>query len=137
MDRFYYDLIILIKYRKIPYENLDKPLLFSRNEVFCLKIWKLWRAPTTIQFNSFCWNFAYVSYLPMSTKLCSEFSLFCSDLEFFAKSKKTWFLHPRFYIFINNSRSKQNKKIPNTLCRYYQEENVWKISAKNIKLYGS
>ena len=34
------------------------------------------------------------------------------DLEPFAKTKKTWFLHTRFYIFVNNSRSKQNKKVP-------------------------
>ena len=42
MDWFCYDLIILIKYCKIPYKNLNKTLLFSRNQVFCLKIWKLW-----------------------------------------------------------------------------------------------
>ena len=41
--------------------------------------------------------------------------LFCIDLELFAKIKKTWFLHNRFYTFINNSRSKQTKKIPLTL----------------------
>ena len=33
----------------------------------------------------FCWNFAYVSYLPMSTKACVGFFLFCLDLELFAK----------------------------------------------------
>ena len=31
-------LIILIKECKIPYKNLDKALLFLRNQVFCLKI---------------------------------------------------------------------------------------------------
>ena len=36
--------------------------------------------------------------------------LFCLDLDVFAKNKKTWFLQLVFYIFINNSRSKQNKK---------------------------
>ena len=61
MDWFYYNLIILIKYCKIPYKNLDKALLFSKNQVFCLKIWKIRRAPTTLQFNIFRWNFAHVT----------------------------------------------------------------------------
>ena len=34
--------------------------------------WKLWRAPTTIEFNIFCLNFAYVSYSAMSAKGCSQ-----------------------------------------------------------------
>ena len=38
--------------------------------------------------------------------------LFWLDLELFAKIKKTWFLHTLFLHFINNSRSKQNKKNP-------------------------
>ena len=29
---------------------------------------KLWRAPTTIELNIFCWNFAHVSFWPISTK---------------------------------------------------------------------
>ena len=98
-DWFCYNLIILIKLRTVPYKNLDKALLFSRNQVFCLKIWKLWRAPTTLQFNIFIWNFTHVSYLPMTTKGCAGFSLFCLDLEFFAKIKKTWFLHTRVLHF--------------------------------------
>ena len=48
MEWFYYNLIILIKQCQIPHKNLDKALLFSRNQVFCLKTWKLWRAPTTL-----------------------------------------------------------------------------------------
>ena len=97
MDWFYY-MIILIKWCKIPYKNLDKALLFSKIQVFYLKNWKLWRAPT-IEFNIFCWNFAHVSYLPMSAKGCSGFFKSCLDLELFAKIKKTWFLHTRFLQF--------------------------------------
>ena len=85
MDWFYYNLIILIKPCKIPHKILDKILLFSRNQVFCLKIWKLWRAPTTLKFNIFCWNFADIFSLPMSRKECVGFSLFLLDLELFAK----------------------------------------------------
>ena len=33
----------------------------------------------------FCWNFAHVSYLLMSTKGCVGFCLFCLDLELLIK----------------------------------------------------
>ena len=42
-----------------------------------------------------------------------DFFLFCLDLELFAKIKKRpGFYTLVFYIFINNSRPKQNKKNP-------------------------
>ena len=44
----------------------EKPDNFSENM-------KLWRAPTTLEINIFCWNLAHVSYLPMSTKGCAGF----------------------------------------------------------------
>ena len=69
MDWFFYNLIIPIKYCKIPYKNFGKALYFSRNCLFCLENWKLWRASTTIELkNIFYWNSAHVSYLPMPTK---------------------------------------------------------------------
>ena len=61
----------------MPYETLDKAPLFSGNQVFCLKNWKNWQAPTTIELDIFCRNFAHVSHLPMSTKECSGFFSFC------------------------------------------------------------
>ena len=73
MKLFFINLVILMKLYKIRYPNLDKPLLFPRKQAICLKNWKLWRAPTTLEFNIFCWNFARVSYLTMSTKGCSGF----------------------------------------------------------------
>ena len=33
-----------------PIKKLDKVLLFSRNQAFCLKIWKFWQGSTTRQF---------------------------------------------------------------------------------------
>ena len=81
---------------QIPWENLAKALLFLRNQVFGLKIWKLWQAATTLQFNIFCWNFAHAFDLLMSTKGCVGFFYFVYTLV--------------FYNFINSSRSKQNKK---------------------------
>ena len=43
--------------------------------------------------------FPHVSCLPMSTKECAGFFLFCLDLELIAKIRKTWFLHTRFLHF--------------------------------------
>ena len=98
---------------KNPAKKLDKVLLFSRNQVFCLKTWKIWRAPTTLEFNVFYWNFVHVFYLPMSTKGCSGFFWFCLDLELYLQKLKRPGLYTFvFQIFINNSKSKQNKKNP-------------------------
>ena len=99
----------------------EKPGILPEN----LKIFTKSNYPTV---HCFCWNFVHVSYLPMSIKGLRDLFLFCLNLELFAKIKQTGFLHTRIYTFINNSRFKQNKKSP---------ENVCKISAKNIKLYGS
>ena len=106
IDWFFYNLIILIKLCKIWYLHLDKALLFPRNQVIYLKNWKLWRAPTTIKFTTFCGNFAHVSYLTMPTKRCSGFFLFCLGLELLIKMRR----NQVFFIFANNSRPKQNKK---------------------------
>ena len=51
--QFLCNLLILIKLCKIWYLNWGKGLLFPRNQVFCLKNWKPWQAPTTIKFNIF------------------------------------------------------------------------------------
>ena len=72
-ERSFYTSIILITLCKIRYLNLDKSLLFPKGQVICLKNWKLWRTRTTLKFNIFCWNFAHVSYLTMSTKGCSAY----------------------------------------------------------------
>ena len=121
------------------YKKLDKFLLFSRNQVFCLKIWKLWWAPTILQFNILCWNFARVSNLYQSL---------LNDVQDFFIVFRPWLIRKKLkrrglytlvlYIFINYSRSRQNwKKSRTPFCKYYSVENVCKISVKNIKLYGS
>ena len=49
----------------------------------------------------------------MSAKECLGFFLFCLDLELLKKNvKRPGFYALIFYIFINNSRSKQNEKNP-------------------------
>ena len=68
-----YNLLILIKLYKIRYLNLDRALLFPRNQAISLKNWKLWRASTTTKFNIFCWKFAHVSCLTMSIKSVWDF----------------------------------------------------------------
>ena len=48
-------------------------------------------------------------------RVCEIFFLFCLDLELLAKIKKDLAFTNSFFTLINNSRSKQNKKIPQTL----------------------
>ena len=90
---FYYNLVILIRYCKIPYKNLDKPGIFSG-------IWKLWRAPTTLRFNIFCWNFIHVFYLPMSTKGCVKFFYFIKILSYLQKFKDLVSTHSLFTLLL-------------------------------------
>ena len=42
---------------------------------------KILTDPPTVEFNSFCWNFAQLSDVPASIKECSGFFWFCLDLE--------------------------------------------------------
>ena len=74
-------------------------------------------------------------FLLIYKRVCGIFFLFCLDLKLFAKIKKPGSYTLVFYIFINKSRSKQNKTILNSLLQTLQ--NVYKISAKKIKLYDS
>ena len=121
MEWFFYNLVIIIKLYKIWHLNLDKALLFPRNQATCLKNWKLWRPATTTKFNIFCWNFAYISYLTMSTKECSWFFWFCLDLELLIKTQNTRVCRNQiFLIFANNSRSKQKlEKSRTPFCRHW------------------
>ena len=86
---------------------IEKPgILSEKNQ-------NLWRAPTTIDFNIFCWSFAHCSFLPMSTKGCSKFFFFLIlILSYLQKLKRSGFYTLVFYIFTNNSKSKQNKENP-------------------------
>ena len=132
MDWFYYNLIILIKSCKIPYKNLEKALLFSKKQVFFLKIWKLGRTPTILQFNMFCWNFAHAFYLPMSTRGCvGIFFISFRSWITFQNLKIPGFYTLVFYTFINNSRSKQNKKDPtHTLVELLSRKRVQNFRKK-------
>ena len=100
----------------MPYNNLGKTLLFSRNQVFCLKNSqnrKLWRVSTTIDLNNFCWNFAHVSYSPMSTKACAGFFFILFRTWFICQNQKTFgFYELTKARFIDKSGSKQNPTHP-------------------------
>ena len=109
--------------------------MFSWNQVFCLKNWKLWRAPTTIEFNKLSWNFAHVSYLPMSRKRCSGFVLFCICLDLFAKIREK----PCFYILTETRFSitqdlNKIKKSRTLFSRYCWVGNVCKLSVNSVEL---
>ena len=60
--------------------------------------------------NIFFWYFSHVSYLPMSTKGCVGFFFLFRSWVICKNYKRPGFYTLAFYIFINNSRSKQNKK---------------------------
>ena len=128
-ESFFYNLLILIKLYKIRYLNLNKALLFKRNQAIFLKNWKLWGAPTTTKFNIFCWNCAHVSYLTMSTKACLGFFILF----------RSWVINKNvetrsFFIFVNNSRFKQNKKYPeHSFVDIGKEEGCAKFQQKLLK----
>ena len=100
-DWFCYNLIVPIKLCKIRNLNLDKTVLFLTNQVISLKNWKLRRFPTTIKFIIFCWNFAHVSYLAMSTKGCSEFFFILFKSWNINKNVKNECVETRFFSFLH------------------------------------
>ena len=56
--------------------TFKQSFFISKKLVYFLKNGKLWPAWTALKFNIYYWNFAHVSALPMSTKICSEFFWF-------------------------------------------------------------
>ena len=43
-----------------PIQKFRPNSIIFEKTVFCQKNWKFWWAPTTTDFNNFCWNFAHV-----------------------------------------------------------------------------
>ena len=117
MVQFFYNLVILIKLYKMRYLDLDKTLLFPRDQAIGLENWKFWRARTAKKFGIFWWNFAHVSYLTMSIKECPGFCCVLFRSWVINKNVKNECVETMsFLISANNSRSKENKKkIPTTL----------------------
>ena len=113
MEWFFYNLVILIKLHKICYVNLDKALLFSRNQAIFLKNWKLWRAPSTTKFNIFCWKFCtHFLHNNVYKRVCGLFFILLRSWVINKNIKNECEETRSFLIFANNSRSQQNKKNP-------------------------
>ena len=103
-------------------EFRQSSIVFGKPD-FCLKFWKFWRASTTTDFHHFYWCFPRVPYLPMSTKGCVRFFLFCLKLELFTKIKKN---------LVYTHSQKPDLSITQDLKRSLVQN-----FSKNIKLYGS
>ena len=78
----------------------------------------------------------------MSTKRCAGFFSFCLELEFFSKIKRPGFYTLAFYIFIDNTSSKQNKKNPEhpfldiikwKTCAKFQQKTILYLSWSSSK----
>ena len=102
-ESFSYNLVILIKLCKIWYLNLDKTLLFWRNQV-------TWQAPNTIKFNIFLLNFC--TCFLFNNVYERVFGIFFFRSWVINKNVKNECVESSFFIFANNTRSKQNKKNP-------------------------
>ena len=115
MNQLFRNLIMLIKWCKIQYWNLDKALAFPRNQIICLKKWKPWQTPTAIKFNIFGWIYCFILW--MSIKRYVGFFLFCLfcswfiDKPGFCRCVETRY----FFILPSNSSCKTHKNIPHTL----------------------
>ena len=121
----FYNLIKVMKLHKILYLDLDKALLFSRNQVICLKNWKLWRVPTTVKFNNL--NLPLPKLNPPSPgetsfkkprlirvndvykRVFGIFLIFFRSWVIIKNVKNKCVETRSFLFFTNNSRSKQNK----------------------------
>ena len=100
MEWFSYNLVILIKLYKIQYLNFGKILLFPKKTGYLSEKLNTFKsAATATKFNIFCWNFAHVPKLTMSTKACSDFFWFSLDLELLIKMLKTSVQKPFFFYF--------------------------------------
>ena len=114
----------IVKFRQISFIS-EKPGFFPEKS-------KTLTSPATIELKNFCWNFAHVSVLPMSTKRCSGLFLFCLDPQLLINLVSVSIQKPGLLLFWQITQVLNKiKKILNTLL------NLYKISTKNIKVFGS
>ena len=111
--------------------------------------WKLSRAPTSIEFNIFCWYFAHTSYLTMSTKGFRDFFILLRSWVINKNVKKRGFCEcietRSFLIFANNSRFNFQLKILNSAIlgarqkfQFFKQKTCFLESNRNLSkfLYG-
>ena len=119
---------------EIPIQKFRQRSIFEKPSVLFGKQ-KFWWSATTIELNIFCWNFAHVSYLPMSAKGCSGY-FFCLELELMAKIKSSWFLHTQrnqlLTVLLITQDLNKMKKSRTTFCKHWPVGNVCKISTNCI-----
>ena len=102
-----------------PYKNLGKALLFSRNQVFLSEKLKTLTSSNYHRVQYFLLKFRTRFLLTnIYKKLLGIFFILFRSWVVCKNQKDLVSTHSFFYIFNNNSRSKQNKKIPNTLFRH-------------------
>ena len=114
MDWFYYNLIILIKYCKILYKNLDKAV-FEKKGILSENL-KTLTSSSYPAVQCFLLNLHTRFLLTNAYKRgCGIFFILFRSWVICKNLKRPGFYKLVFYTFINNSRSKQNKKIPHNL----------------------
>ena len=121
----------------MPYKTLDKALL-------CFSRYFVWRFENfdKLQLSYSSIFFAETSHT-FSTYNCLnngvwDFFLLYLDFELFAKTEKDLFsTHSFFTLLLISQDLKKEKKFRKPFSRHYYVENVRKVSAKNIKIYGS
>ena len=123
-----YYLILLVLRWIILYLILENDLLFSRNQVFCFKKWKLVEALIQVEFIIFLWNFAHV----FSSQCLQNYFLLCFAV--LTKNQKTFFFESRrnqvFLLFPWYLPSEENT-IPICTCRHFQGKQMCKFSEKS------
>ena len=126
-----------------PIPKLRQTSVISEKPWFCLKNWKLWRTPTTIEFNIFLLEFCTRFLLSnICKRVCAIFFIFFRSWVI-NKSVKNKFVETRsFIIFANNSKC---SKILNCrvvgVCQSFQifRQNTWFLEnnrALSKFLYG-
>ena len=82
--------------------------MFSRSKVFCLKNWKLWQAPATIELHIFCWSSALVSYQFLQEAVDVEIvTVPINSLRSTSKYKIT--IYNKFFMNWKRKKKKQKK----------------------------
>ena len=123
----YYFILLALRWI-ILYLILENDLLFSRNQVFCFKKWKLVAALIQVEFIIFLWNLSHV----FSSQCLQNYFLLCFAV--LTKNQKTFFFESRrnqvFLLFPWYLPNEENT-IPICTCRHFQGKQMCKFSEKS------
>ena len=104
-------MVTVIKQCKIQLLIWQKALLFPKNQVICLKNWKLWLAPTTIEFNNFWWIFhTFPGYYCLQKRVPDFLNFVFRSWVIDETGFCEWVETRSFLTLANNSRSKNKIK---------------------------